>query len=94
MSSLLITGIGILTLFAGVSLIALYSRRVGNSNKEAATLLGTAALLVIAFLCLVSFVDRFSLGATERSWALRGGFVVLTVILWRASRRIAGGSAR
>jgi cell division protein FtsW (lipid II flippase) len=94
MSALIGIGIGFLALCAGVGLVALLSRRVGNSGQEALALLATAVVLVIGFLVVVQFVDQLPMNANQRWWALRAGFVALTLLLWRMSTRVTGRSVR
>ena len=94
MNALIGIGIGFLALCAGVGLVALYSRRIGNSRQEAMTLLATAVVLVIGFLVVVEFVDQLPMDANQRWWALRAGFVILTLLLWRISTRVTGKSVR
>jgi len=94
MNSLLAFGIAILALFAGVSVIALFSRRVGNSRQEAGTLFLTATVLILGFLALIFFIDRLGFNAGQRWWVLRIGFVGLSFVLWRTSNRMLGRSLR
>ena len=95
MNSMMITiGVAVLALFAGVSLLALFTRRIGNSRKEAGALVLTGTVLVIGFLSMIFFIDRLGLNAGQREWALRIGFVGLTLALWRTSNRFLGKSFR
>jgi hypothetical protein len=87
-------GIGLLVVFAGVSLLALYSRRVGDSKLEAGVLLVIGTALCVGILSLVLFVDRLGLKANQRWWTLRIGFIGISLLLWKAGNRMVGKSLR
>ena len=94
MTSWTTIGIAILALFAGVSLLALFPRRVGNSREETGTLLLMATVLVVVFLGVILFIDRLGLNSGQRWWALRVSFVGLSLVLWRTGNRMLGRSLR
>jgi hypothetical protein len=85
--------LSILALFAGVSLVALFTRRIGNSRQEAGPLFLTTILLATGSLALTVFIDRFDLTPDQRWWAMRVGFVTLTLVLWRKSHVMWSRSA-
>jgi hypothetical protein len=88
MNSLPMFGAALLALFAGVSVIALYSRRVGNSRSEVSALFLVSIVMVIGFIGETVLVDRLALTQNQRWWVLRAGFVALSLVLWRTSHRI------
>jgi Kef-type K+ transport system membrane component KefB len=88
MNSLPMFGAALLAFFAGVSLVALYSRRVGNSRSEVSALFLVAIVMVIGFIGETVLVDRLALTTNQRWWVLRAGFVLLSLILWRTSHRL------
>jgi hypothetical protein len=90
MNTLWIIGAGFLAVCAGVGLVALAGRRVGNTRQEGVTLLVVAAVLVIGSLGVVAFIDRIPMSANERWWVVRAGFVALSVVLWQICSRAVG----
>jgi hypothetical protein len=87
-------GLGFLAVCAGIGVIALAGRRVGNTRPEGVTILVAAAVLIIGSMGMVAVIDRMPMSATERWWVLRAGFVALSILLWQICSRAVGKSAR
>ena len=90
MNTVLLIGMGFFAVCAGIGLVAIGGRKVGNTRPEGVTILVTAAVLIIGSMGVVAFIDRIPMSATERWWVLRIGFVGLSIVLWQICARAVG----
>jgi hypothetical protein len=94
MNTALYIGMGFLAVCAGIGLVAMGGRKVGNTRPEGVTILVAAAVLIIGSMGMVAVIDRMPMSATERWWVLRAGFVALSIVLLQICSRAVGKSVR